>query len=64
MTDYKKAGVDIQAGDKASEIAYNYAKSTFTARHGMIGEPVIDEGSFAGLISMGYFYIVQSDDGV
>ncbi|MBC8416168.1 MAG: phosphoribosylformylglycinamidine cyclo-ligase [Candidatus Cloacimonetes bacterium] len=64
MTDYKKAGVDIQAGDKASKIAYNYAKSTFASRLGMIGEPVVDEGSFAGLINMGDFYIVQSDDGV
>lgn len=64
MSSYKKAGVDIQAGDKASEIAYNYAKSTFASRLGMIGEPVVDEGSFAGLINMGDFYIVQSDDGV
>ncbi len=64
MVDYKKAGVDIQAGDNASKIAYNYAKSTFSSRKGMIGEPVIDEGSFAGLINMGDFYIVQSDDGV
>jgi phosphoribosylformylglycinamidine cyclo-ligase len=64
MSDYKKAGVDIQAGDKASKIAYNYAKSTFSSRKGMIGEPVIDEGSFAGLINMGDFFIVQSDDGV
>ena len=64
MLDYKKAGVDIQAGDKASRIAFNYAKSTFSTRKGMIGEPVIDEGSFAGLINMGDFYIVQSDDGI
>jgi phosphoribosylformylglycinamidine cyclo-ligase len=64
MVDYKKAGVDIQAGDNASRIAYDYAKSTFSSRKGMIGEPVIDEGSFAGLINMGDFYIVQSDDGV
>ncbi len=64
MNSYKKAGVDIQAGDKASKIAYNYAKSTFASRQSMIGEPVIDEGSFAGLINMGDFYIVQSDDGV
>ncbi len=64
MTNYKKAGVDIKAGDRASKIAYNYAKSTFASRQGMIGEPVVDEGSFAGLINMGDFYIVQSDDGV
>ena len=64
MVDYKKSGVDIQAGDNASKIAYDYAKSTFSSRKGMIGEPVIDEGFFAGLINMGDFFIVQSDDGV
>ncbi len=64
MADYKKAGVDIQAGDNASKIAYDYAKSTFASRQGIIGEPVTDEGSFAGLINMGDFFIVQSDDGV
>ena len=64
MLDYKKAGVDIKAGDKASKIAYEFAKSTSASRQGMIGEPVIYEGSFAGLINMGDFFIVQSDDGV
>ena len=64
MVDYKKSGVDIQAGDKASKIAYNIAKSTFASRHGMMGEPVIDDGAFAGLFNMGNFYIVQCDDGV
>jgi phosphoribosylformylglycinamidine cyclo-ligase len=64
MTDYKKAGVNIQAGDNASKIAYSYAKSTFSCRKGMIGEPVTDEGAYAGLIDMGEFYIVQCDDGV
>jgi len=64
MIDYKKAGVDIQMGDRASKIAYDFAKSTFSSRKNMIGEPVIDEGSFAGMLDMGDFYIVQGDDGV
>ncbi|MBT4575767.1 MAG: phosphoribosylformylglycinamidine cyclo-ligase [Candidatus Cloacimonetes bacterium] len=64
MTDYKKAGVDIKIGDKASKIAYSFARSTFFSRRGMIGEPVTDEGSFAGMLDMGDFYIVQGDDGV
>ncbi len=64
MVDYKKAGVDIKAGDKASKIAYEYAKSTFASRKGMIGEPITDEGSYAGLIDMGEYYLVQCDDGV
>lgn len=64
MIDYKKAGVDIKMGDRASKIAYSFARSTFSSRKGMIGEPVIDEGSFAGMLDMGNFYIVQGDDGV
>ncbi len=62
--DYKESGVDIKAGDEASKIAYNYAKSTFSSRKGMIGEPVMDEGSYAGLIDMGDYFLVQCDDGV
>lgn len=64
MADYKKAGVDIKMGDRASKIAYGFAKTTFASRKNMIGEPVIDEGSFAGMMDMGDFYIVQGDDGV
>ena len=64
MSSYKNAGVDIKVGDEASKIAYEYAKSTFSSRKGMIGEPVTDEGSYAGLIDMGDYYLVQCDDGV
>jgi len=64
MADYKKAGVDIKMGDGASKIAYSFARSTFVSRKNMIGEPITDEGSFAGLLDMGDFYIVQCDDGV
>ena len=64
MSDYKKAGVDIKMGDRASKIAYSFAKTTFASRKNMIGEPVTDEGSFAGMLDMGDFYIVQGDDGV
>jgi len=63
MADYKEAGVDIEAGDNASKIAYSFAKSTFASRKGMMAEPVVDDGSFAGLIDMGDFYLVQEDDG-
>ena len=41
MSDYKKAGVDIKMGDKASKIAYSFARSTFSSRKNMIGEPVL-----------------------
>ena len=64
MATYKKSGVNIEEGDKASAIAYNAAKATFASRSGMIGEPVKDDGGFAGLLDMGDFYLVQGDDGV
>jgi phosphoribosylformylglycinamidine cyclo-ligase len=64
MVTYKQAGVDIEVGDQASVIAYNAAKNTFGSRSGLIGEPVKDDGGFAGLLDMGDFYLVQGDDGV
>lgn len=64
MTTYAQTGVNIDLGDEASRIAYAGAKSTFSSRKGMIGEPVQDDGGFAGLLDMGDFYLVQGDDGV
>ncbi|MFH1218281.1 MAG: phosphoribosylformylglycinamidine cyclo-ligase [Candidatus Peregrinibacteria bacterium] len=64
MTTYKDSGVDIEMGDKCSQIAYQAAKNTFIGRKGMIGEPVIDDGGFAGALDMGDYYLVQNDDGV
>ncbi len=62
MTTYKDAGVDTEAGGSASAAAYRHAASTFHGRKGMIGEPVMDEGGFAGMIDMGDYYLVQGDD--
>lgn len=64
MATYKQSGVDIDLGDKCSSIAYNFAKKTFAGRKGMIGEPIIEEGGFTGMMDMGDFYLVQNDDGV
>lgn len=64
MANYKEAGVDIEAGDESSRIAYQAAKETFITRKGMIGEPVTMEGGFAGALDFGDFYIIQNDDGV
>lgn len=64
MATYKEAGVDIEQGDKCSALAYAAAKSTFSGRRGMIGEPVVLEGGFTGAMDMGDFYLVQNDDGV
>lgn len=63
MTSYKDSGVDIDAGNAASSTAYSHAKSTFASRAGMMGEPVSEDGGFAGLLDMGDFYLVQNDDG-
>ena len=63
MTTYKDSGVDIEAGNNASKAAYKHAMSTFASRKGLIGEPVTEEGGFAGMLNMGDFYLVQNDDG-
>ena len=64
MTTYKKSGVDVELGDRCSKMAYEAAKATFAGRKGMIGEPVIQEGGFTGMLDMGDFYLIQNDDGV
>ena len=63
MTSYKDAGVDTEAGNAASQIAYNHAKKTFSSRSGKMGAPLSQDGGFAGLLDMGDFYLVQNDDG-
>ncbi len=64
MTTYKDSGVDISAGDKASEVAYEAALKTFPSRRGMIGEPIQLKGSFAGALDFGDYYLVLGSDGV
>lgn len=63
MVSYKDSGVDIEAGNEASRIAYEHAKSTFSSRSGAIGAPVTNDGGFAGMLDLGAFYLVQNDDG-
>jgi len=64
MATYEEAGVNIELGNKCSAIAYQAAKNTFIGRKGMIGEPMLDEGGFAGAMDMGDFYLIQNDDGI
>lgn len=64
MASYKDSGVDVDLGDRCSALAYEAARGTFISRHQMIGQPVVEEGGFAGLLDMGAFYLVQNDDGV
>lgn len=64
MTTYAEAGVNVPAGDQASEAAYKAAQGTFPVRAGLIGEPLVSEGGFTGLLDMGDYYLVQNNDGV
>ena len=64
MSTYEQAGVNIKLGDQSSKAAYAAAKATFVARQGMIGEPLIQDGGFAGVLNMGDHYLVMGDDGV
>ena len=61
---YKRAGVDIAAGDAASSAAGKAAKTTFAGRKGKIGEPVNLPGGFAGVLDFGEYYVVQCCDTV
>lgn len=60
---YKKSGVDIDAGDKASARAYKAALSTHVSRKGLFGSPLKLEGGFTGALDCGDFLLVQNDDG-
>lgn len=62
MTTYADSGVNIEEGDKASHAAYTHAVATFPSRKGLIGEPIFEEGGFAGFLDMRDYYLVQSDD--
>lgn len=64
MSTYEQAGVNIELGDQSSRAAYAAAKATFVARKGMIGEPLMQDGGFAGVLDMGDHYLVMGDDGV
>ncbi len=64
MSTYKQAGVDRDLVDLCSSIAYSAAKTTFSSRKGMIGEPLKMEGGFTGALDMGKFLLVQNEDGV
>lgn len=59
---YKEAGVDIELGDHCSAIAYASAKRTFHGRKNLIGEPVIMDEGFTGLMDFGDYYLVQNND--
>lgn len=49
MTDYSKAGVDINLGDTVSAMLYEAAKASWARRQGRIGEVIEPTGDFSGL---------------
>jgi len=64
---YKKAGVNTNAGNRCSRIAYEAAKKTFANRKGKIGEPLLLEGGFSGPLKLGRTknaLLVKNSDGV
>ena len=63
MITYKDAGVDVEKGDSASKAAYQKASDTFAGRKGFKGEPVFEEGNYAGLLDMGEYYLIHTTDG-
>lgn len=61
---YRDSGVDIEQGDKSSQSAASYARKTFVARAGKIGEPVNLPNGFAGVMDFRTHYMVQCCDTV
>lgn len=60
---YAAAGVNVSTGEAASKAAYENAKTTFSSRKGMKGEPLQLDGGFAGALDFGDFLLIQNDDG-
>ena len=46
---YKESGVNIELGDKISEILYNAAKQTWENRRGKLGEVIVPFDDFSGV---------------
>ncbi len=61
----QKSGVDIDLGNRASSVAYGYAKKTFRNRAGKKGQVSIKtDGSFSNLILFGKERIGIGSDGI
>lgn len=63
-TTYKQAWVDIDTWDKASALAYNLAKTTFSSRKWKIWCPAVINWGFAGLLDFWDYYLTQCCDTV
>ncbi|MBD3224244.1 MAG: phosphoribosylformylglycinamidine cyclo-ligase [Caldithrix sp.] len=61
----KQSGVDIDLGNKCSQIAYDWAKKTFANRPPGSGNPIIDaDGGFANIMDFNGVKIGISSDGI
>ena len=60
-----RSGEDIDLGDRCSSLAYRWAKTTFVARRGAMGQPVMSvDGSFANVMDFGGLRLALCSDGV
>lgn len=67
MTTYKESGVDVELGNKCSQIMYKACQRTFINRKNRVGEPIKLAGGFSGPIRLkgvGRAILVKNSDGV
>lgn len=61
----KKSGLDIDLGNRCSQIAYNWAKKTFNNRAQGSGNPLLSvEGAFSNIMDFNGVKIGLSSDGI
>jgi len=61
----KQSGIDIDLGNKCSQIAYSYAKKTFANRTSGTGNPLVSaDGGFANIMDFNGVKIGMSSDGI
>ncbi len=61
----KQSGIDIDLGNKCSQIAYSYAKKTFANRPPGTGKPLVSaDGGFANIMDFHGVKIGMSSDGI
>lgn len=61
----KQSGLDIDLGNRCSQIAYNWAQKTFSNRPPGSGNPLLSvEGAFSNIMDFGGVKIGMSSDGI
>jgi len=65
MIQKKESGIDIDSGNRCSQIAFSWAKKTFTNRPEKKGRPILHiDGSFANIVELNRERIGISSDGI